>query len=403
MIIILRYFVITLSYIGIGLGYLPGLRMNRASIAISSAALLMALDVLNLKEAWSAIDDQTLIFLFGMMIISANLEAAGFFQLSLNYLMRSVHSPLGLLVVITFGSGILSALFLNDTIALILTPLVLGLTRSLSLNPIPYLLALAGATNCGSVATLSGNPQNILIGSFSGISYLEFAKALTPLALMSLLIQIGLLWVLYPEVRSLQDWRSKPIKPFDVSLRHHRLFKPLLIKSLLITAALLIAFLIGVPTAEATLIAAALLLITRRVKPERSLHKVDWDLLVMFSGLFILTEGVQKMGFLDRLSPFVHTPLSILAVTTLLSNLVSNVPAILLLRHLIPQPDSRTWLLLAAASTLAGNLTLLGSVANLIVAEAVKKSGFPLTFGEHLRFGLPLTIVTLTLTYFWLY
>lgn len=394
--IILRYAVIALAYIGIGLGYLPGLRMNRASIAIAGAALLMALGVLDLKEAWAAIDDKTLIFLFGMMMISANLEAAGFFRLSLDYLMRSVHSPFGLLVVITFGSGVLSALFLNDTIALILTPLVLGLTQSLKINPIPYLLALAGATNCGSVATLSGNPQNILIGSFSGISYLDFAKALTPIALVSLVIQIALLWGLYPEVRSFKSC-------LNAAPQRYHLYKPLLIKSLVITVALLIAFLMGVPTSEATLIAAGLLLITRRVKPERFLQKVDWDLLVMFSGLFILTEGVQKMGLLNGFSSFVHTPLSVLGVTTLLSNLVSNVPAILLLQHLIPHPDSRTWLLLAAASTLAGNLTLLGSVANLIVAEAVKKSGSPLTFWEHLRFGMPLTIVTLTLTYFWLY
>lgn len=394
--IVLRYLVVVLTYIGIGLGYLPGLRMNRATIAITGAALLMALGVLDLKEAWSAIDDKTLIFLFGMMIVNASLEASGFFRLSLDFLMRRIHSPFGLIVVITFGSGILSALFLNDTIALILTPLVLELTRSLSLNPVPYLLALAGATNCGSVATLSGNPQNILIGSFSGISYLDFARALTPIALLSLLIQIGLLWILYPEVRSIKACLNAPSQ-------HYHLFKPLLIKTLLITTALLAAFLIGFPTAEATLIAAALLFITRRVKPDRFLRKVDWDLLVMFSGLFILTEGVQKLGFLNSFSAFVHTPLSILGVTTLLSNLVSNVPAILLLHHLIPQPDSRTWLLLAAASTLAGNLTLLGSVANLIVAEAVKKSGFLLTFWEHLRFGLPLTILTLMLTYFWLY
>jgi Na+/H+ antiporter NhaD/arsenite permease-like protein len=393
--IILRYLVVGLTYVGLGLGYLPGLRMNRATIALVGAAALMALGVLDLKSAWAAIDYKTLVFLFGMMVISANLAAAGFFQLSLDYLMRYVHSPLGLLVVLTLGSGLLSALFMNDTIALILTPLVVGLTVSLNLNPIPYLLALAGATNIGSVATLSGNPQNILIGSFSGISYLDFAKALTPLAVVGLFIQIILLWGLYPEVRSAEP----TLKP--VYLRY-RVFKPLLVKSLLITAGLLIAFLVGIPTAEATLIAAGLLMVTRRIKPDRILQKVDWDLLLMFSGLFILTEGVQKLGSLNVFSQLVHDPLSILGVTALLSNLVSNVPAVLLLHHLIPHPDAHTWLLLAAGSTLAGNLTLLGSVANLIVAEAVAKQGHRLTFWEHLRFGLPLTVITLVLTYIWL-
>ncbi|MBD2508401.1 anion transporter [Nostoc muscorum FACHB-395] len=393
--VVLRYFVIIITYIGLGLGYLPGLRMNRATIAIVGAAFLMALGVLDLPAAWGAIDYKTLIFLFGMMIISANLAASGFFQLALDYTIRRIHSPFGLLVVLTFGSGILSALFLNDTIALILTPLVVGITQLLKLKPIPYLLALAGATNLGSVATLSGNPQNILIGSFSGISYLDFAKALTPLALICLTIQVGLLWWLYPEVRSLRPYLK--VKP----PRYH-IFKPLLIKSLLITTGLLVAFLIGIPTAEVTLIAAALLLVTRRLKPERILQKVDWDLLLMFCGLFILTEGVQKLGSLGWLSRFVDDPLNILGITALLSNLVSNVPAVLLLHHLIPHPDTRTWLLLSAASTLAGNLTLLGSVANLIVAEAVAKQGYRLTFGEHLRFGLPLTVITLMLTYFWL-
>jgi Na+/H+ antiporter NhaD/arsenite permease-like protein len=213
---------------------------------------------------------------------------------------------------------------------------------------------------------------------------------------MCLVIQIGLLWLLYPDVRSLKpELKPEPLR--------YRLLKPLLTKSLLITAGLLVAFLIGIPTAEATLIAAGLLLVTRRIKPERILHKIDWDLLLMFSGLFILTEGVQRLGFLDSFSQFVHSPWSILGITTVLSNLVSNVPAVLLLHHLIPHPDKQTWLLLAAASTLAGNLTLLGSVANLIVAEAVAKQGHTLTFWEHLKFGLPLTLITLVLAYFWIY
>ncbi len=392
--VFVKYIVIALTYIGLGLGYLPGLRMNRASIALVGASLLMALGVLDLKAAWAAIDYKTLIFLFSMMIISANLSSSGFFGLVLDKVIHYVRSPFGLLIVLIFGSAILSAFFLNDTIALILTPLTLALAQSLNLNPIPYLLALAGATNIGSVATLSGNPQNILIGSFSGISYLEFAKALTPIALLGLLIELGLLWLLYPDVRSIKSCLSGD--PLD-----YHVFKPLLTKSLCITVGLLIAFFIGIPPAQATLVAAGLLFITRRIKPQRILKKVDWDLLVMFSGLFIVTAGVEKLGILNLFSGLVHTPMSILGVTALLSNLVSNVPAVLLLQHLIPHPDTKTWLLLAAGSTLAGNLTLLGSVANLIVAEAVAKQGHHLSFWEHLRFGLPLTALTLLVTY-WL-
>lgn len=197
-----RYFLLGVTYLGLGLGQLPGLRMNRATIALVGSAFLLTLGVLNLQEAWEEIDPNTIVFLLSMMVVNANLSYSGFFQLALSSLLRLTSSPFGLLIVLTFGSGILSAFFLNDTLALVFTPLTLSLTEALKLNPIPFLLAIAGATNIGSVATLSGNPQNILIGSFSQIGYLKFAQALTPVALAGLVVQIGLLWLLYPEVRS---------------------------------------------------------------------------------------------------------------------------------------------------------------------------------------------------------
>lgn len=393
--ILLKYGVLSLTYLGLGLGYLPALRMNRASIAIVGSAFAVVLGELSLQEAWGAIDAETIVFLLGMMVVNSALGSAGFFQLALGFLTRLAGNPFGLLVAITGGSGLLSAFFLNDTTAILLTPLTLTVTRTLSLNPLPYLLALAGGTNLGSVATISGNPQNILIGSFSGIGYLEFARSLTPVAILCLLVQIAWLWYLYPEVRSCKPFSSYP-------LVRYRLFKPLLAKSLIVTAGLLIAFLVGFPLAESAWIAASLLLITRRVKPQRILHGVDWHLLVMFAGLFIITKVTQQLEFLQNLTYFVQTPLRLLGITVVLSNLISNVPAVLVLKPFIPQADVQGWLLLAASSTLAGNLTLLGSVANLIVAEVGGKQGYRLSFQEHLRFGLPLTIVTLAIAYSWI-
>lgn len=370
--------------------------MNRATIAIVGSTALIALGVLNLKEAWQAIDAKTIVFLLGMMVVNAHLAYAGFFQLTLVYLLRLTRSPFGLLVVLSFSSGILSAFFLNDTIAIVLTPLTLGLTARLQLNPIPYLLALAAATNIGSVATLSGNPQNILIGSFSGISYLEFLRVLAPVGLIGLVVQIGLLYWFYPEVRLLQPVAYESIKVRD------RIYKPLFVKSLVITAGLLASFLLGAPLAESALVAAGLLLITRRLKPERILQQVDWNLLVMFSGLFILAHGTQKLNLLQPFTAWINQPTGLLAVTAILSNLISNVPAVLLLGALVRQENSQYWLLLAAGSTLAGNLTLFGSVANLIVVEAAAKLGYKLTFWQHLRFGLPLTAITLLIAYLWI-
>ncbi|MBC1239016.1 anion transporter [Nostoc sp. 2RC] len=390
------YGVLGLTYLGLALGYIPGLRMNRATIALVGSAFLIALGVLNLQQAWQAIDANTIVFLLSMMVVNANLSYAGFFRRSLSVILSVTRSPLGLLIALTFGSGILSAFFLNDTLALIFTPLTLSLTQTLGLNPIPYLLAIAGATNIGSVATLSGNPQNILIGSFSGIPYLDFLRVLAPVALLGLVVQLGLLWLLYPDVRSIKACQVLPTT-------NQRIFKPLFNKTLVITAGLLIAFTIGLPLAESALVAASLLLITRRVKPQRILQKVDWNLLVMFSGLFILTRVTQKLNLLQPFTHAVNSAASFLGVTVVLSNLISNVPAVLLLHPLIPQGDTQYWLLLAAGSTLAGNLTLFGSVANLIVVEAAADLGYKLTFWEHLRFGVPVTLCTLLLTYLWVH
>lgn len=387
--------VLLFTYVGLGLGYLPGYRMNRAAIAVIGAALLLLLGVLNLDEAWEALDPNTLAFLFGIMVLNAQLGYAGFFQMVLVRLIRWVHSPLGLLLWLTVVTGVLSALFLNDTIALLFTPLVILLVRSLGLAPVPYLLALAGATNLGSVATLSGNPQNILVGSFSQIPFLDFTAALWLPAVVGLGLQVLWLYALYPEVRSRQ-----PLPP--VPALRLRSNPALLQKGLLITLGLLVAFVLGYPLAQAALVAAGLLLWSRRLRSERFFLRIDWELLVMFSGLFMVTAGVAQLGLLALLEPAANSPLGFLGVTVLLSNLISNVPAVLLLYPLIPAGDNQSWLLLAAGSTLAGNLTLLGSVANLIVAEAARREGYRLGFSEHLRFGLPLTLASLAFTYWWL-
>lgn len=386
--------VLGLSYLALGLGYVPGLLMNRATIALVSAAVLIGLAAISLEEAWQAIDPNTIVFLLSMMVVNAYLSYSGFFNLALLQLLRFTRSPFGLLLLLTLGTAVLSAFFLNDTLALVSTPLTLQLARSLKLNPIPYLLAIAGATNIGSLATLSGNPQNILVGTFSGISYGAFAQALIPVAVVGLLLQVGLLWLLYAEVRSHQPCSPPQLPRF----RYHR---ALLVKTLIVSSLLLTAFVIGLPLAESAFLAAAALLVTRRIKPQRVLKQVDWSLLVMFSGLFILTRCVQLLNLLDGVAPWVNHPLGLLTITAGLSNLISNVPAVLLLQGLIPPDATQSWLLLAAGSTLAGNLTLFGSVANLIMVEVAAAEGYSLSFWQHLRFGLPLTLMTLAVTYFW--
>jgi len=382
--------VLLLTYLGLALGGLPGYRMNRAGVALVGASFLVLLGVLDLEEAWRAMDAGTLTFLFGVMVLNAHLGYAGFFGLAAERLLALAKTPLALLLSLTLGGGLLSALFLNDTMALLLTPLVLSVVRGLGLNPLPYLLALMGAVNTGSLMTPTGNPQNIVVASLSGLSYLGFVKALWPVALLGLFLQVALLALLYPEVRSL-----RPLPPLP-PLRY-RLHRPLLRKGLLVALGLFLAFLLGYPMAQGALVAAGLLLFTRRLRSERYFLRVDWELLVMFGGLFIVTEGVRRLGLVEAFLPLAQSPLGLLLAAALLSLLISNVPAVLLLAPLVQEP--KDWLLLAGGSTLAGNLTLLASVANLIVAEGAGREGVRVAFLEHLRFGLPLTLLSLALLY----
>ena len=328
----LRIVIIALTYLGLAFGRFPGLRMNRTTIALSGVAILVTLGTLSAAEVWSAINGETILFLLGMMIVNTHLGYAGFFEFALQNIIKFVNTPFSLLVILTFSSGILSMLFLNDTIAIVFTPLTLLITQQLQLNSIPYLLTVAAATNIGSVATINGNPQNLIIGSISDISYLDFALALTPVAIFGLIIQILWLIVLYPSARSLSPF-SLPTPP------KYRLHKPLLLKTLIVNFTILIGLILGLPLAETAFVGGAFLLITRCLRPERILQDIDWNLLVLFSGLFILTEASQKLNLFAPFTHLVETSLGLVTLSTILSNIISNVPTVLLLQTLIPQHD----------------------------------------------------------------
>jgi Na+/H+ antiporter NhaD/arsenite permease-like protein len=388
---------------GIAVGRYPRLRMNRATIALVGATALVLFGAIPLDTAYAAIDMNTIVLLLAMMVLNANLRLAGFFQLVTGRILRYAGTPRQLLALLIGAAGLLSALFLNDTIVLMFTPLVVSLTLALRRNPLPYLIALATAANIGSVATITGNPQNMLIGTSSGISYLRFAAYLAPVALVGLLfVWLVVVW-LYPAEFGRERLELPPPERF-------RLYRPLLRKSLLATGLMLIGFLAGLPVALAALGAAALLLITRRLRPERVFGEIDWALLIFFAGLFVITGSIESSGLSERLFAWLRPlvgggilPLTLVAV--LLSNLISNVPAVMLFRPVVPALSDpvTVWLTLAMATTLAGNLTLLGSVANLIVAESAAARGIRLSFGAYLRAGVPITLLSLAWGVIWLW
>jgi Na+/H+ antiporter NhaD/arsenite permease-like protein len=382
------------TYLVIALGRLPGFRVDRTGAAIIGAALMIAANVLTVSEAYAAINYDTIMLLFGMMIVVANLRLSGFFTVAAAWVVEHAHRPLWLLCGIVAVSGFFSAFFVNDTMCLVLTPLVLEVTGRLRRNPVPYLLAVAMASNIGSAATLTGNPQNMMIGSFSGIPYRAFAAALAPVAAVGLALTVIVIALVYRG-----EFTGRPF--LEIDHREPRVHRALLWKSVLASAAMIVFFFAGVPAPRVAVIAGALLLITRRIRPQRIYAEIDWSLLVMFIGLFIVVGGIEKtplpaglFAFAGRFHLQRTAPLAVF--TALLSNLVSNVPAVLVLKSMVSRlPDpAHGWLVLAMSSTLAGNLTLVGSVANLIVVERARRQ-VHISFREYAKAGIPLTVVTL--------
>lgn len=393
---------IVLSLVGIAIGSYPGFRMNRATIALVGATALVIINNLSLIEAAKLVDINTIILLFAMMVLNINLRLSGFFNIIANRIIRIAKTPQQLLALVIFSSGFLSSLFLNDTIVIMFTPLLIEIVIKLKRNPIPYLIALAASANVGSVATIVGNPQNMIIGIFSGLSFVEFALKLFPLAIFGLFI----VWIVIVSIYR-KEFKEKVILQSDEF--QPRIFKPLLIKSSVVLIIMLAAFLSGFPIALSALGASALLLITRRIKPERVFIELDWSLLVFFSGLFIITDLLNQLmitpnfsGSLELFSGNSVFDLSIISLV--LSNLISNVPAVLVLSPIIKSLHNNgvLWLALAMSSTFAGNLTLLGSVANLIVAESAKRHGITLSFSEYLKSGILITTFTFLTGILWL-
>jgi Na+/H+ antiporter NhaD/arsenite permease-like protein len=323
----------------------------------------------------------------------------GFFEWSVEFVLRRL-KPTHLLPAVVFACGVFSAFFVNDIVCLVMVPFVLTIARRMKLAPLPYLLAVATGSNVGSVATITGNPQNMLIGSFSGITYRDFVLHLAPVALAGLFLDWAVLhWIFMRRRQHEAPPESIPLPPLDLS----HLTKPVIVIAMVIAG-----FLAGVPPAMMAALGAATLLITRTIEPRKLYGHVDWGLLVFFVGLFLIVGGAENAGIVARLLDFArHWNLQRLGVFTivvaLFSNIVSNVPAVMLLKSLVPgfSNPRLAWLALAMASTLAGNLTITGSVANIIVVETARPD-VHIGFWDYFRVGFPITLLTILVGLVWL-
>jgi Na+/H+ antiporter NhaD/arsenite permease-like protein len=398
---LIAFVVLAATYLGLALGRVPGFRVDRTGVAIIGATAMVVSGAIAWDAAVAAVDAHTLVLLFGMMVLAAYLRLSGFFGLVIERSIGFARTPISLLAAIIAASGVLSALFVNDVVCLVLAPLVLQVTKRLRLPPVPYLLALATAANVGSVATVTGNPQNMLVASFSGIGYRQFLLREGPIAVVGLACVFVVVWLTYR--------RELQITMAPQAIESVTVHYPLMTKTLVVVAVMLVAFLAGVPVALVAISGAAYSLLTRRVNPEKVYREIDWGLLVLFTGLFVVVGGVESSGLADdllntaALGP-IQKPAVLMTVSAVLSNIVSNVPAVLLLKPVVLSSGepTRSWLLLATASTLAGNLTILGSVANVIVVEMARRERIEIGFLAYCRVGVPLTILTLLIGWLFL-
>lgn len=393
-------FVFLLVYAGMILGHLPGLALDRAGAALLGAIILVAGGAMGVGEAWAAADVPTLSLLFGLMIVSAQLRLGGFYTAVSRSLVAAAVSPAGLLARIMLASAALSALLANDIVCLAMTPILVEAALARGLNPVPYLIGLALSANIGSAATLIGNPQNMLIGQVARLSFAGYAVQALPCVAASLLLAwAGTVWAyrgrfagptarLVVAAPPLDRWQSA--------------------KGLAALGLCVIVFLWGgIPRENAALACAGVLLSSRRMASRETLALVDWQLLLLFLGLFVVNRELEATGMLAALSSALEAagidlnrPGWLFAVTAALSNVVSNVPAVMLLLPGHASPGQGT--LLAVSSTLAGNLLLPGSLANLIVADQAQRLGVRLGFAAHARVGLPVTLVSLVVSGWWL-
>jgi Na+/H+ antiporter NhaD/arsenite permease-like protein len=388
-------------YLGMILGEIPGLRLDRAGIALLGAIALVALGQTTATRAWASVDVNTIALLFGLMIVSAQFRLFGFYTWLAGRLARGRRSPRGLLAWVVAAAGLLSAFLANDIVCLAMTPLLVELAGQRSLDPVPFLLGLACAANVGSAATLIGNPQNMLIGQSLG---LPFARYLLEAGVPSLL-GLGLVWGVVAWL-----WRSRWERPGTGTRaapvpfsRWHTL------KALLVLLGVLSAFVFGPwPHGAVALAGAGILLTSRRMGSRDVLGLVDWQLLVLFMGLFVVNAALREAGLeirglhlLSAAGLDLRRPQVLFGATAVLSNIVSNVPAVMLL---LPAASHRlAGPILALASTYAGNFIIVGSIANIIVVDQAGQLGVELDWRTHAQVGIPVTLGTLALAAGWLF
>ena len=396
------------TYAAISLRRLPGIEIGMHTAALIGATLMILLGIVSLTTAWDSLNLDVLFLLLGMMLLVGSLDACGFFNIVANLLVHKVPDGKHFLVRIMVLSAVLSALMLNDAVVLILTPAAIRCCKLLRSDPIPYLTGVFVSANIGSCATIVGNPQNAYIATHAGISFMGFTMEMLPMTVACLLVSIIIMLVLFRNRLEIEQAETVHERIED---------RPRLYATVSIAIATIVMFaLSSTLNIELSAIAmtggclALLLVATKGHGTSMNVvRRVDWKVLLFFIGLFVIMAGTVSSGLLDHIATLfpgfgdgAPSPMELTVFTVILSNLISNVPSVILIGDMLTCATPLTWLILSASSTLAGNLTLIGAAANVIVSEEAEKEGIRFDFRKYLITGIPVSLATLAVMYVFL-
>lgn len=392
------------TYALISVGNLPKIKLDRGVAAAVGGILVILFGIVHIADVPGLVNLNVVFLLLGMMMLVAGLEFSGFFRIVSDFLIRFSGSKVRLLAYVMIICAVLSAVALNDAVVLIFTPIVIRCCRSTNSNPIPYLIGVMFSANIGSLATSIGNPQNAYIASEAGLSFVQFTAHALPISLACLPVAFIIIYLIFR--KNLVSVSTAPSHANNEKIDRARLWAVVAIM-LGALAGFILSGVLGIPTSAIAMAGGILSLIVVMSKSPRNAvwvaKKVDWRILIFFIGLFVLMGAVESSGLLDRIASVFpgfgagETPsiMGVAAFSAVLSNLVSNVPGVMLISHMIPAGNMSLWFTLAICSTLAGNATLIGSAANVIVSERSEDEGIHFSFWKFMLIGLPVAVATL--------
>jgi Na+/H+ antiporter NhaD/arsenite permease-like protein len=395
--------ILELTYAGIALGRVPGLQLNRAGIALLGAICMMIFGGVSTAEAVSYVNWSTIFLLFAFFVISAQLRLAGFYHLVAQAISARLGHPaqfLFILIVVTAG---LSAFLNNDIVCFVFTPIVGAALLRKQLNPVPFLIALAIASNFGAAATFVGNAQDMMIGQVAHLSFGSYLLWSIVPVLFALACSYGIIWMMAH--KNLQS--NAPI-PSDPEIESQPLNLAHTIKGLVLLVVVIGLFFSPLPKETIALAVAGIHLASNKFRTDQLLGLVDWSVLILFMGLFVVTGSFQSTGYGDQAVQWLareglnlNAPHTLILVTAVLSNLINNSAAVMLLLKVIDLSHPTTAYILALANSFGGSLIIIGSVANIIVVQQAQQLGITIRFRDFARLSVPVTLAALVGLFLW--